>query len=82
MHYFLQPGKGLSLAETTSQITPAPSMTISELIIDFFPTNILKSMAEANMIQVTIFATIFGIAVSIINKEKGSSSFLTAVERV
>lgn len=76
----LQPGKGLSLAETTSQITPAPNMTISELIIDFFPTNILKSMAEANMIQVIIFAAIFGIAVSIINKEMGSSSFLTGVK--
>ncbi|MBP1040795.1 dicarboxylate/amino acid:cation symporter [Vagococcus sp. BWB3-3] len=72
----LNPGKGLTLDTQTSNAISVPDTTINDLVVDFFPTNVIKSMAEGNMIQVIIFAILFGIALSFIQKEQGNSKLL------
>lgn len=42
---------------------------IIELIVSFFPENIIKSMAEGNMIHVIVFSIFFGIAISQLRKK-------------
>ncbi len=71
-----KPGKGLTLATQTSETISVPDTTINDMVVDFFPTNVIKSMAEGNMIQVIIFAILFGIALSFIQKEQGNSKLL------
>ncbi|WP_314067330.1 dicarboxylate/amino acid:cation symporter [uncultured Vagococcus sp.] len=76
---FINPGKGLSLVSGAETITP-PNTQIDEMIIEFFPTNVITSMAEGNMIQVIIFAILFGIALSFVQKEQGDSKLLTLLQ--
>ena len=59
------PGTGLdmsSLVSTTSY--EAQSMpSITETISDMFPSNIISSMAEGNLMQIIIFSVFLGIAI-------------------
>jgi Na+/H+-dicarboxylate symporter len=70
--YFLSPGKYLALENNTSPlsetISPAkaaapPSIEeLPQVLIGVLPGNPLNSMAEGQMLQIVIFALIFGIA--------------------
>ncbi|MGY5450141.1 dicarboxylate/amino acid:cation symporter [Agarivorans sp. MS3-6] len=60
----VRPGTGIELvAETAFQAKQAPS--ISQVIIDMFPDNPIASMAQGNMLQIIVFALLFGIAIAI-----------------
>jgi Na+/H+-dicarboxylate symporter len=57
------PGDGLNLAtETTFQAKEAPSL--SDVIVNMFPSNPINSMAQGNMLQIIVFAVLFGIAMA------------------
>ncbi|MEE4246716.1 MAG: dicarboxylate/amino acid:cation symporter [Kangiellaceae bacterium] len=56
------PGVGVTVADTGYQVKNAPSL--SEVISDLVTDNPFKSMASGNMLQVIIFAILFGIAIS------------------
>lgn len=44
------------------------NIKISELITNFFPKNIVQSMAEGNMIHIIVFSIFFGLAISLLRK--------------
>jgi Na+/H+-dicarboxylate symporters len=73
------PGRGLALEAAAANIAVADT-TIAQMFLDFFPTNIVKSMAEGNVIQVIIFACLFGIALGAIKLKKGASIILDGVK--
>ncbi len=56
------PGVGMEYAETNYQVKNAPSLidVLGGLVTD----NPIKAMADGNMLQVIIFAILFGIAIS------------------
>ena len=57
----VQPGRGFQLdTDTTFQAPVAPSL--ADTIIDLFPTNPVEAMAEGNMLQIIVFALLFGLA--------------------
>ena len=57
----VQPGRGYQLdTDTTFQAPVAPSL--ADTIIDLFPTNPVEAMAEGNMLQIIVFALLFGLA--------------------
>ena len=63
----IEPGKqgGFTVQavnESTYQATPAPPL--KEVLINIFPDNPVKAMAEGNMLQVIVFAILLGIAIS------------------
>ena len=58
----VDPGAGFDLPTDVDYVgTPAPPLT--ETLIQIFPTNPVKAMAEGNMLQVLVFALLFGLAV-------------------
>lgn len=76
--YIIKPGAGLNMDMGTTTIT-ASQQTISEMIVGFFPTNIIDAMAKANMIQAIIFSVLFGLSLSVIGKQKGDNVVLNFV---
>ncbi|PKG97463.1 dicarboxylate/amino acid:cation symporter [Paraglaciecola sp. MB-3u-78] len=57
------PGQGLNLAtESTYIAKEAPSL--GQVIINMMPTNPINAMAEGNMLQIIVFAVLFGIAMT------------------
>lgn len=57
------PGEGLNLtSESTYVAKEAPSL--GQVIINMMPTNPINAMAEGNMLQIIVFAVLFGIAMT------------------
>ncbi len=65
-------GKGITLppAPKAESIAPAPPQSASDMIVHIFPENIAKAVAEGQILQVVIFAVIFGIALALIPETK------------
>lgn len=63
----IAPGEGANLVQSATQETKeAP--TLSQTIINMFPTNPISAMAEGNMLQIIVFAILFGIAMVLTGK--------------
>src|SRR5690554_1285230 len=63
----VQPGAGTELAtEAVYQAQQAPSL--AQVIIDLFPKNPFNAFASGNMLQVIVFALLFGIAMALVGK--------------
>ena len=78
------PGSGVdtSLLESSGESIEATSAgTIPELILNFFPTNVFNAMAEASIVQVIVFALIFGIALSFVRTEQKDHIILDWVKQ-
>ncbi|MGH0031404.1 MAG: dicarboxylate/amino acid:cation symporter [Myxococcota bacterium] len=58
-----QPGAGFELT-TDVQFTPSEPPSLSQTFINLVPTNPVKAMAEGNMLQIIVFAGLFGLAVT------------------
>ena len=57
------PGSGVSLvSEAQFQATAPPPLT--DVLVDIFPSNPVRAMAEGKMLQIIVFALLFGYAVS------------------
>lgn len=58
------PGEGLNLTtEATFSAKEAPSL--AQVFVNMFPSNPIASMAEGNMLQIIVFAVIFGVAITL-----------------
>jgi proton glutamate symport protein len=59
-------GDGLAISQTVASATPpvAASVRWDEFLLHVFPENIAKSIADGEILQVAVFAVIFGIALS------------------
>jgi len=60
----------------SSYIVKATNQSAYDIVLDFFPSNVLSSMVNSNMIQVIVFSIIFGVALSIWHEEHKSCQFL------
>lgn len=59
----ISPGSGVSLAgEAQYQATAAPPLT--DVLVDIFPSNPVRAMADGKMLQIIVFALLFGYAVA------------------
>jgi Na+/H+-dicarboxylate symporter len=60
----IRPGAGLDLPPNlTFQAAQAPGLT--QTLINIFPTNPIRAMAEGNMLQIIVFAGLFGFAMTL-----------------
>ncbi|MDL1956363.1 MAG: dicarboxylate/amino acid:cation symporter [Candidatus Desulfofervidus auxilii] len=64
----LTPGKGAEF--TKKMCTFEHEFKISDLILNIFPENPLKSLVEGKVLQIIFFAILFGLAVLTINEKK------------
>lgn len=61
------PGEGVAMqTDATFDVSAAP--TLAQVFIDIFPSNPIESMASGNMLQVIVFAVLFGLAVALSGK--------------
>ena len=57
------PGEGLNLqAESTYAAKEAPSL--SQVIVNMFPSNPINALAQGNMLQIIVFAVLLGVAMA------------------
>ena len=75
----IKPGAGIPMIELETEIKP-PDSTFIEMLVNFFPTNIINAMANANMIQVIVFAMLFGLALSIIGKSENENKIIALIK--
>ncbi|WP_286235239.1 dicarboxylate/amino acid:cation symporter [Thalassotalea sediminis] len=60
----VSPGEGVNMTTSTSfEAKEAPSL--AQVFIQMFPTNPFAAFAQGNMLQVIIFALLFGIAIAL-----------------
>jgi len=58
------PGKGFDAGESAANFSGKEAPPFTQVLIDMVPTNPVAAMAEGNMLQVIVFALLFGIAVT------------------
>lgn len=60
----VQPGVGFNLPSQTS-FTAKEAPSLIDVIINIFPTNPFRSLADGNMLQIIVFAGLFGLALTL-----------------
>lgn len=60
---FIGPGEGVNLVSNTTFVATAPP-PLTDVLVNIFPTNPVKAMAEGKMLQIIVFALLFGYAIS------------------
>jgi len=63
-------GVGVQLPPVAGETLAVPKHTATEVILHIFPENIAKSVAEGQILQVVVFAIIFGIALAMVREDK------------
>ncbi len=78
----IEPGVGISLGEDV-EITRPETKTAGQMIVNMFPINPFKSLAEGSVLQVIVFALLFGAALSMAGeKGKPVSDFFESLAEV
>lgn len=65
-----KPGSNVSLESISSstQVTQVQASSFADTLLGFFPTNIVQAMTNGVIVQVIVFAILFGLALSSLNK--------------
>lgn len=61
---FFHIGEGSSLV-ATSHFTPPTAPSLKQTLINFFPNNPIAALAKGDIIQIILFALLFGIAIAV-----------------
>ncbi len=60
---FVGPGEGVHLVSNTTFLATEPP-PLADVLVNIFPTNPVQAMAEGKMLQIIVFALLFGYAIS------------------
>ncbi len=60
---FVGPGEGVHLVSNTAFLATEPP-PLADVLVNIFPTNPVQAMAEGKMLQIIVFALLFGYAIS------------------
>jgi proton glutamate symport protein len=63
-------GVGITFATQAAQVATPPPTHWDDFLLHVFPENIAKSIAEGQILQVVVFAVIFGIALASLSEQK------------
>ncbi|MEO0436838.1 MAG: dicarboxylate/amino acid:cation symporter [Pseudomonadota bacterium] len=78
----IAPGGSVELNSIAS-FTPSAPPPLKEVLVNIFPSNPIKAMADGEMLQIIVFALLFGYAVSKAGEAgKRISAFFTDLEAV
>lgn len=61
------PGRGFGLSTDIAFEAPAPP-SLTDTLINVFPKNIFEATANGNMLQIIVFAILFGLALTLLGK--------------
>ena len=91
MGNIFNPGKGFGgivanpelLKEAGLMAVTTPHTSISEMVMNIFPTSIIQAMAEGNLLQIVVFSIFFAIAICAIGeKAKPVMNILDSVSQI
>ncbi len=92
MGNIVKPGEGLNVSasekdlqvvESMSGTATSSSSSMSDMIVHMFPTSVVKSMADGNLIQIVVFSIFFALAICGVGKTaKPVLDLLNAVAKV
>jgi Na+/H+-dicarboxylate symporter len=78
----IEPGSGVTL-ESTASFEPTPPPPLKQVLVDIFPSNPVASLAEGKMLQIIVFALLFGYAISHAGEAgRRTAAFFTDLEAV
>jgi Na+/H+-dicarboxylate symporter len=63
----IAPGEGVNMV-TNSSFSAREAPSLAQVIIQMFPTNPFSSFAQGNMLQVIVFALLFGVSIALSGK--------------
>jgi Na+/H+-dicarboxylate symporter len=58
------PGKGTEVLTSAAEFAPKQPPSLGQVILDMIPSNPINSLAQGNMLQIIVFAVLFGLAMS------------------
>lgn len=76
--FIIQPGAGMPAMELTQEAV-ATDTPLSQIILNFFPSNIIASLSSGNLVQVIFFAIFLGMASAIHVEKTGDTRFIDLV---
>ncbi len=71
----ISPGEGLNLSIGAKEITTTPPNFV-DMLISFVPNNPISAMAQGNMLQVIVFALLFGLGLSLTAAHKSTHNLI------
>lgn len=81
---FFQPGSGIdrtAISGGGAEAVEGISQSLGETILNFFPSNIMGSLAEGNIVHVIVFSVLFGLALSYVRLDDPHNSILSFVKQ-
>lgn len=67
MGNLMQPGSGLTLP-SDAKVTAAKPPSVVDVLLNLVPTNPIKAMVDANMLQIIVFAIFVGIGITLVGE--------------
>jgi Na+/H+-dicarboxylate symporter len=67
MGNLMQPGSGLTLP-TDAKVTAAKPPSLVDVLLNMVPTNPIRAMVDANMLQIIVFSIFVGIAITLVGE--------------
>lgn len=67
--FIVQPGKGTTEFLAGAEAAESASYNFIDNVIEWFPTNIVEAMVNANMLQIIVFSLFLGIALLALGKK-------------
>ncbi|CAN5641220.1 cation:dicarboxylase symporter family transporter [soil metagenome] len=61
-------GMSVPVSQATAAAAPAPKLVWQDFVTHIFPENLPKSLVEGQILQVSVFAVIFGIALAMLGE--------------
>jgi Na+/H+-dicarboxylate symporter len=75
---FVGPGKASTPARRQASFSGKEAPPLTQVLIDLVPTNPVAAMAEGNMLQIIVFALLFGIAMTMSGRAASTCSTCSA----
>lgn len=82
----IQPGIGIELVNSKAITqTAVESTSLTDTILGFVPTNIIKSMADSSMVPCIVFSLFFGVGMGMYTKQTGDKvvvNWVTGINKI
>ena len=65
----VEPGKGLNLSHEALTFQAAAAPDLTQILIDLVPSNPIAALADGKMLQIIVFALLFGVAITLAGEQ-------------
>lgn len=76
----IRPGVGVTGVETAAYTGTLPEGNPLNLLVNFFPKNVVESMATGGILQVIVFSIFLGLALSILKENKSGAAIFSFIK--